>query len=296
MLAKAPGTFGAEWSVNPHQEDCPRDEIHGRASNYYIVCGKHDDRDDPRSWAKGNPTMGYLLTEDFTRDEIETMPPQEFDRERLAIGEWPPDEEACAVISKEKWEHLAIPSPGMPLQPIAFSADVDEDGAAATITAAWANPVKDGKAREYKTVLEIPRDCSRPGMAWVMEELDRLYKKWHPVGIGIPKSGPAAALLDEGKKKWGDRLVPIGAGEEAAAFAQFMQQVRHDTICHFGEELAPTLWKAMGHADTRVMGDGGKAWSRRDSEYDITPVTSGTNAAYVLNKMYRSYDLTNTIA
>lgn len=290
MLRKAPEMFGAEWSIDAHTEDCPRDEINGRKSNYYVVCDKHDDRDDPRSWAKANPASGYRIRTSFTRRELARMPPLEFDRERNSVGEWPAEEEAWAVVSQSRWLSLTDEDPGFPAQPIAFAADVDEDGKSATISAAWS------RGRDFPIVIEIPRECSRDGWDWVIEELDRMYKRWHPVGIGIPKSGPAAGIIEAGKKKWGDRLIPIGAAEEAAAFAWFMQHVQAGSISHFGKEKAPTLWHAMGRAETRVVGDGGKAWSRRDSESDITPVTSGNHAAYILDKMHRSYDLRKTIA
>lgn len=291
MLRKAPRMFGAEWSAVPHTEDCPRDMANGREANHYIVCTKHDDRDDPRVWAKANPAFGYRITAEFTRDqELDKMEPVEFDRERLGVGEWPADEETWSVVSKDKWQSLTNEDPGFPVQPIAFACDVDEDGKSATISAAWS------KGNGFPIVIEIPRDCSRSGSDWVLEELQRIYRKWNPVGIGIPKSGPAAALLDDGKKLWGERLVPIGAADEAASFAWFMQAIRAGTISHFGQELAPTLWSAMGKAQTRVIGDGGKAWSRRDSESDITPVTAANHAAYVLNKKFRSYDPMRTVA
>jgi hypothetical protein len=218
------------------------------------------------------------------------MPPLEFDRERLGIGEWPAEEEAWLVVSQDKWRSLTVEEPGFPVQPIAFACDIDEDGASATISAAWS------KGPSHPIVIEIPRNCSRSGSDWVLDELDRVYRKWHPLGIAVPKSSPAAGIIAAGKKKWGDRLIEIGPAEEAAAFAWFMQQVRPGKITHFGEEKAPTLWHAMGRADTRVVGDGGKAWSRRDSESDITPVTSGNYAAYILDKQYRSYDIMKTVA
>jgi hypothetical protein len=283
MVAHAPEMFGAEYSVVPHTDECPRDEIHGRKSNYYIVCDQHDDRDDPASWLKANPAIGYRLTLEFTRRELRKIPDAEFDRERLAIGEWPIDEEAWAVISKESWQKLANEEPGFPAIPLCFAVDIDEDGSAATISAAWDH-------KEGRIVIEVPRNCSRSGSDWVLDELKRLYSKHRPLAIAVPKSGPAAALLEDGKKLWRDRLVPVGPGDEAAAFAWFMQQVKHEKLWHFGEEKAPTLWHSMGQADVRVMGDGGKAWSRRDSLSDITPVTSATLAAWVLNMKRRSYD------
>jgi hypothetical protein len=283
MLRKAPDMFGYEYSAVPHNDDCPRDEINGRESNYYIVCDKHDDRDNPASWLKANPATGYRLTLEFTRRELRKLPDDEFDRERLGEGQWPTDEDSWEVISEEAWRKLTNEDPGFPTPPLVFAADIDEDGKSATIHTAWMH-------KSDRIVLEIPRGCSKTGSNWVLAEMDRLYRRHKPIAMGLPKSGPGAALLEDGKKMWGDRLVAVGPGDEAAAFAWFMQQVKAEKLWHFGEEKAPTLWNAVGRADTRVVGDGGKAWSRRDSDSDITPITSGTLAAYILNMKRRSYD------
>lgn len=285
--------FGAEWSIDPHNDACPRDELTGRETNYFITCTKHDDRDDPRSWAKANPGYGYRISEKFTRNtEMANMPPQKFDMERLAVGKWPQPEAPWAVISEIAWNQLAVSqeSAGFPVQPIVFALDIDEDGRSATISAAWDHP------GSKKVVLEIPKGCSRQGTDWVLEKADQLYRKRQPIGIVIPKSGPAAALIPGGTKLWRERCIAIGTAEEAAAFAWLLQQVRNGNLWHFGREGAPTLWHAVATAATRVVGDGGKAWSRRDSESDITPVTSVTLAAYALDKYRRSYDLMDSIA
>ena len=290
MKRGVPNMFGAEWSIDPHTDSCPRDLIHGRESNYYITCDKHDDRDDPRSWAKANPATGYRIRTEFTASELEKMPEAEFDRERVSIGEWPPDEDAWAVISKEAWTQLSNADVPYASPPIAFAADIDEDGKKATLVAAW-----DSRA-EARIVLEIPRNCSRNGSDWLLEEMDRIYKKWRPVAMALPKSGPGAALIEDAKKLWGDRLMAFGSGDEAAAFAWFLQQVRHQKLWHFGEEKAPTLWKAVAGADTRVVGDGGKAVQRRDAEIDVTPFTAAIMAAYALNAKRRDYDPLKSVA
>jgi hypothetical protein len=289
MLRHAPDTFGAEWSVNPHDDSCPRDEKRGRRSNYYIVCDKHDDRDDPRSWAKANPGMGYRINVRWTRKELNEMPEGQFDVERLAIGNWPSEEEPWKVISKPSWKILTNEDPGFPVLPLVISFDVAEDGKWATVMGTW-------KHKQGKFVLEMPRGGSRAGTDWVIEFVHQKYLRNRPLAIVVPKSGPGAGLLDDAVKKWGDRVYPVGPGEEAAAFAFLMQQVKDKNLWHFGEDKAPTLWKAMGRADTRDVGDGGKAWCRRIATEDISPVTAGTNGLYVLNKRYRNYDLTNTVA
>lgn len=293
ILKDTKDLVGAEWSILPHNDECPRDEMNGRASNYFIVCDLHDDRDVPRSWAKANPGYGYRISEKFTRNtEMANMPPFKFDRERLAVGAWPQPEAPWAVINEIAWNKLAVTQEqaGFPVQPIVFAIDVDEDGRSATISAAWDH------GASKRVVLEIPKGCSRQGSDWVMEKAKTLYEKRKPIAMVISKSGPAAALIPEGTKLWRERCVAIGTAEEAAAFAWLLQQVRAENLWHFGQEGAPTLWHAVATAATRVVGDGGKAWSRRDSESDITPVTSATLAAYVLNRDRRSYDLLGSIA
>lgn len=289
MIRNEPDILGAEWSVNPHDESCPRDDMKGRETNYYIVCDKHDDRDDPRSWAKANPGMGYRITPRQTSRELLRMPAKKFDIEILSIGNWPAFDEPWATITKPAWKLLTNEDPGYPVQPIVIGVDVSEDGETATIMCAW-------KHKQKRIVLEMPRDGSRKGTGWVVPKLEDMYRKHRPLAIAIPKAGPAAGIMADAVKKFGDRVYQVGPGEEAAAFAFFMQQVTDQQLWHFGEEQAVTLWRAVGRADTRVVGDGGKAWCRRSSEADISPVTAATLAAYVLNKNYRSYDLSNTVA
>jgi hypothetical protein len=291
IVADSRDMCGAEWSINPHNDGCTRDELTGRESNGFITCRLHDDRDDPRSWAKSNPGYGYRISERYTRNvELQGMTPAKFDRERLGVGNWPQPDAPWAVISEISWGKLAVErkAAGFPVQPIVFAFDIDEDGRSATVSAAWDH-------EGGRVVLEIPRGCSRQGSDWVVPRLKELYEKWRPLAVVAPKSGPGAALIADLKRKWPHRLVEVGAAEEAAAFAWFLQQVRAETMWHFGKEGAPTLQSAVSTAATRVVGDGGKAWSRRDSESDITPVTSATLAAYVLNRERRSYNLLDSI-
>ncbi len=289
MLKRDPDTFGLEFSIDPHDDSCPRDELKGRESNYFIVCDKHDDRDDPRSWAKANPAMGSRVTLATTRRELNKMPAAKFDIEILSVGNWPLDDEPWEVISKPAWKVLVNEDPGFPVQPSVLSFDVSEDGKSGTILGAWAH-------KQGRIVLEMPREAHRPGTDWIVPKLDELWKRIKPMYIAVPKSGPAAGLMDACVNKWGDRVYQVGPGEEAAAFAFLMQQVKDQKLWHFGEELDPVLWKSVGRATTRIVGDGGKAWCRRMAEQDISPITAGTLACYVLNKKARNHDLSNTIA
>lgn len=283
--------FGADWSIDPHLETCPRDEEHGRRLNNYFTCTRHDDRDDPRNWAKANPAFGLRITYEFTRDvEFNGLPATEFDRERLGVGEWPAPESPWLVISEDAWRERSWEDPGGAVRPIVFGIDAEPDGNAATITAAWYSR----KTGSEIAIVEMPRDCHRKGTAWAIPRLKELMREHQPAGIVIPSTGAAADLKDEAVAE-GIEVMVAGPAHEAAAFAHFRNSVKEKKIAHLGERLAPTLWRAMGSADVRETGDGGKAWSRKNSSSDISPVTSATLAAWGLHQKRRGYNPLNSV-
>ena len=142
-------------------------------------------------------------------------------------------------------------------------------------------------------MIEIPQGCHREGTAWAVPRLAELKRSWKPAAVVIPKNGPAAGLIDDAVKA-GIEVTAASSADEAAAFALLVTTVRKPPedgrLIHLGRELAPGLWSSVASAETRVVGDGGRAWSRRDSASDITPVSSGTLAFWILNKKRRNYD------
>ena len=293
MIRRDPALMGAEWSISPHLDTCHRDEIAGRATNRYITCDEHDDRDDPRSWAKANPALGRRISVQHVAREMEAMTTGHiFDRERLGVGDWPEGDEAWSVVSEDSWKACAMADPGGATRPVCFAVDVDPDMLSACIAAAWYRPDPEHDSQD-RPVVEIPRGCHREGAAWVIPRLAELKKAWRPAAVAIPKNGPAAGLIDDAVKA-GIDVTAMSSADEAAAFALFVSTVRKPVaqgrLIHLGRENAPGLWGSVASADTRDVGDGGRAWSRRDSASDITPVTSATDALWILNKKRRSYD------
>lgn len=321
VLRKDPKVMGAEWSIDPHTDTCPRDELRGRKDNRYIICGRHDDRDDPRSWAKANPAAGIRISLEHIANEMATLSasPHIFDRERLGVGDWPTEDEAWLVVSREQWESCALPDPGGATRPVVFALDVDPDMLSATIAAAWYRPPEPprtlmtgdaiigdsfftGRRQARGTgrpVIEIPQGCHREGTTWCIPRLAELKRAWRPAAIVIPKNGPAGGLADAAVNAGLD-ITWASSADEAAAFSLIVSTVRApdpaERLAHLGREQAPGLWQAVATAETRDVGDGGQAWSRRDSESDITPITAGTLALWQLNKMRRSYDPLRSVA
>jgi len=311
ILRKDPTVMGAEWSIDPHLDTCPRDEVRGRKANHYVVCSRHDDRDDPRSWAKANPAFGRRIFYDHFSREFASMSPSAFDRELLGVGDWPPEEESWSVVSQEAWDGCAMTDPGGAVRPLAFALDVNPEMTVATIAAAWERPepqltvarkvyFSDGaefsaaQPRGRRVVLEIPRGCSREGTDWVIPRLAELRRQWRPSAICIPRNGPAASLADAAERL-GMEITKASSADEAAAFALMVTGIRNKEIVHLGRENAPALWSAVASAETREVGDGGRSWSRRNSEEDITPVTAATLAYWALGKKRRSYDVRRSV-
>lgn len=287
MLRHDQSLMGAEWSIDPHTDLCPRDEVLGRKTNRYVICDRHDDRDDPRSWAKANPAFGTRISYEHVQKEFKSMSAAAFDRERLGVGDWPEEEESWTVISEESWERCALPDPGGAVRPLAFAVDVDPQMRYSTISAAWQRPELVGGPP--RTVLEIPRGCSKEGTGWVIQRLVELRRQWRPIAVCFPKNGPAAGLADQAENA-GLEVVRASSGDEAEAFSQMITAIKSRTIIHLGKEQAPALWSAIASAETRVVGDGGQAWSRKDSESDITPIVAATLANWALGKKRRNYD------
>ena len=286
ILKRDPSLMGAEWSIDPHLDTCPRDEVLGRKNNRYVICDKHDDRDDPRSWARANPALGTRISYEHVQKEFQSMSMAAFDRERLGIGDWPEEEESWRAISEEAWQRCSMSDPGGAVRPLAFAVDVDPEMNVSTIAAAWQRPEPDGG---YRTVLVIPRGCSREGTGWVVERLAELRRQWRPIAVCFPKNGPAAGLADAAENA-GIEVTRAASGDEAEAFAQMISAIRNRQVIHLGRENAPALWSAIAGAEVRTVGDGGHAWSRKESEGDITPVVSVTLAHWALGRKRRTYD------
>jgi hypothetical protein len=293
--------FGAEWSINPHKETCPKDRELGRAANHFVHnCPDptHDDRDDPRSWAKANPTFGKrpqgLISGEYIRDmEFYSMDDVEFDRERLSVGQWPIEDEAWAVIPEDLWETLTVAVKERGKQ-CALAVDVDKSTMNATVSFAHYTGGK----------IVVENMKGQPGTEWVVDKMKDWDRKYKPLAVIVPRSGAAAGLGDDIEKcwpdnpKWGTKVIRATVSDEAAAYSWFVQQCKSESkpIGHRAREKAERMYSAIGNADTRDVGDGGKALSRNNSGADISPITSAILAGWGLNRKRRNYDPVRSIA
>ena len=268
-----------EWSIDPCAEYCPQG------------CTEHDDPAAVESWAKANPGLGIRLSVEHVAREMPSMGgpySPVFQRERLGVGDWPTDENGWAVISEEDWAGCADPDSPRPRRPWALAVDATPDLSASAIAISGLRP--DGKV-----VVEIPDGCHRGGTSWVIGELQRLIDKLRPCAVIIDPRSPAASLIDEAELARLEITKP-GTIEVAQAFGLFCTAVTDRQVTHLGKQAQPGLHAAVAGAADRAIGDGGRAWARRSTSVDISPLVACTMACWGFNKFgRRSYDILRSV-
>lgn len=236
-------------------------------------------RDDPATWRACLPALGFTVTEDIIRAELEKLDPAEFDRAYLnrTRKASPPDD---PNVPKAKWPGL-VDSSSRPGGHVAFALDVSQDRAHASIAAA--------SLRADGTVhLEVV--ARRPGTDWVPAAVARLRTLWQPVAVAVASSGaPAGSLIDDlvaagvdvsadkERPQRGD-LVVLRTGDVVEACGQIADAMNQGTVRHLDQV---PLTAAVNGARTRRNGD---AWTldRTASLVDISPLCAAVFARWAL--------------
>jgi hypothetical protein len=279
----------AEWSINPHTDQCERDERN------VITCTEHDNPEDPVSVAKANPALGIRISLEHVERERASMGAKGFARERLGVGDWPVDEESkWEVIPEDKWRALADPEVrdddgtliyrgSEAVGRVAFAIHVAPDRSWAAIGTA-------GQRADGLTHIEVID--YRPGTKWVPARAKQLQERWDPCAWVVDAGSPAGSLIADleavkivdpatGEVVKLDIVKPT-AREVGHAFGQFVDAVMPEQ----GEPTLrylphPALDVALAGAVTRPLGDA-KAWDSKAATVDISALVAVTSAAWGL--------------
>lgn len=255
-------------------------------------CDQHDRIEDPAVWAKCNPGLGIMhangtgLTAGFIANELSTMDPADFARERLSVGDYPSDEaEQWSVIPEDLWKSLADEG-SRPADPVAFAVEVGPDRRTSAI--ATAGMRSDG--RLHVEVVE-----HQPGTDWVPGRLAELRQRWRPCAVVIDGGSHAGALIEPVEQMGVEVVKPFSARDAAQACSQFYDAVLQKELRHLGQG---PLTAALAGAKTRQLGDAW-AWDRKNAVVDISPLTACTLALWGFNRFGRRktapYDLVASV-
>jgi hypothetical protein len=228
-----------------------------------------DDHDDHATWARANPALGIRISLATIERERRQLSAEDFARERLGIGTYPPDEAdgVWGVVGKDAWLALADTTSRLE-DPVALAVDVTPDQSAATIAAAGQRP--DG-------LYHVEVVDHHPGTAWVVPRLAELVDRHGPIGVVIDRRSPAGALYGEAEAA-GVPLEPFGVQELVAACGQWAAAVSQGELRHLDQA---ELRAAFAGAERRPLGDGAWALARRGVDVDISPAVAAIEALWL---------------
>jgi hypothetical protein len=212
------------------------------------------------------PALGHTVTEEAVQADFDSMDLEEF--RRAYLNQWPDAAPpGWAVVAAEDWMPLADPGSEW-VRPVALGAAFAGDKRAAAIGAAGLRA--DG-------LFHVELVDYRPGTSWCAPRLAELAAKHEPCAVVVDAGsheGSMIAELDEAKVE----VVSPTPREIAQAFGQFYELVADSKgLRHRGQ---PELTSAVQFAVTRDIGDAGRAWGRKASSTDISPVVSVTAALH----------------
>lgn len=217
--------------------------------------------------AADHPAAGRTLRLDALSGALDTMGPAEVLR---AYGNvWTAAAEQA--IPAHLWDACAAGDSWSPPEPgrLALAFDVAPDRRDAAILAAW----RDDDAGP----LRLDVIDHHEGTSWLVGRMRELERRWRPQAVAFDPMGPAVDVADE-LQRGGMTLQPLTTREYVTACAAFMANVTH--VGRLEHRHAAALDAAVAAAATRPLGDGGWAWSRRNSADSIAALVAATCAGY----------------
>ncbi|MGL4300069.1 MAG: hypothetical protein ACRCW4_13445 [Candidatus Neomicrothrix subdominans] len=221
-----------------------------------------DDRD---GWAQANPALGRRLTERWIETELK-MPPREFQRERLGIGDDPLGVDAAGgPIDMESWGALVDRESDFTGRMV-LGVDVSPDRSQSSVSVAGAR-VGGGFMVEVL--------AQQPGTRWVPQFVAAVTTKSEAVGVAVDPGSAAGSLIPE-LEALGLTVVRMSPRDHAHACAALADRVPTGELFHRRQD---GLDIAVEGGRKRTWGvEGLWMWDRARPEVDITPVVSVTLA------------------
>lgn len=223
--------------------------------------------DDVDGWYQANPGMGFRISEEFVRDELESLQTtedgiEEFQRERQGI--WA-KLGSTSVFNAGVWGDLADEA-SRPGDGLVFAVEISGNRDSASIVSLSQRP--DG-------LLHVEVVENELGTSWIGSRLAELQAKWKPLATLALSGGHVDSLLPSWKKD-GARVRLVSWQEYVKACGRVFDMVEQGKIRHVDDELLNAA--VDGVQQTWTRDNSNWYWSRKRSDIDITPLVALTVA------------------
>lgn len=260
-----------EWSAELHSEYCEPN------------CDLHDSPDDPKTWAKANPAVGFRISIEHIREsEHKSMSPEGFAKERLSVGSWPVEGGGWKVLPKVAWDQRSNELSELKGD-FALALDTAPNSSWSCITACGAN-------HEGETHVEVTAPGSegydyRPGLQWAVQRVKEIWAAFKPPFVVIDPSSPAGSAIME-LEAAGVVVKTVTSREYGQACGDFLNGIspKPGDEAHIRHINQAPLTSSAAAADS-IRRQDLWIWDKKESASDITPITSATLAVFA----YKSF-------
>jgi phage terminase large subunit-like protein len=219
---------------------------------------------DINAWEAANPALGSRIELSFVASELDSLQPEDFERERL--GRWR-EEATGGPIDRATWDALADPTPPAPTGTRVLALDVAPDRRRACVAAA-------ADLGEGRVLVEILA-AEHHGVAWVADEVAALVAQHKPDAVVLDSASQARSLIAP-LAQAGVTVTTTDLKAMTEACGMFFDAVVEGRLVHRDD---PTLNAAIEGAKQRNVGDAW-AWARRTSASNVTPLVAATLALW----------------
>ena len=202
---------------------------------------------DKKLWYECNPALGYRLTEEFTAEELKTLSPDGFARERLGWWSKTVSETADHAIDEASWDacsSILLKPEGKTAYGVKFSIDGSE------VVLCGAVIPKKGPAR----ISLIERRSTGQGITWLAEWLNARHNK--AACVVIDGRNGTDLLVDKIHDSWRMRgsIIKPSSADVIAAATMLVNEINEQTVTWYDKQLG--LRESAVSAVKRTIGRG----------------------------------------
>lgn len=220
---------------------------------------------DPAVWADTNPALGIRITPDYIKAEREELTPRGFAVERLGVGDWPDTSGmGDSPIDLDAWDELEDPL-AQSVGDVCLAFDVSPERTASIVSV--------GVTKHGHYIVDLLE--TGEGTGWVAERLTELYDELDVVEIVCDGIGPAVSIAKMADDA-GIKVRRLDSNEHGQACGRLVDCISDGTLRHLGQDA---IEAAIRGSKARPLVDAW-AWSRRNSDVDISPLVAATFAVW----------------